>query len=459
MTDRFDAIIIGTGQSGPSLAQRFDQQGMRVAIIERKHFGGTCVNTGCVPTKTLVASAKVAAMARRAAEYGVDIGNGVAVSMMRVKARKDAVVALSRVGIKNWMEGLTHGRVIQGHARFVAADSVSVNGETLKADKIFINTGGRALVPDITGLDSVPHLTNSTMMDVDFLPEHLIIIGGSYIGLEFAQAYRRFGSAVTVIELADRLIAREDADISDAVREILEAEDISIRLGAKCLSVEPRDGGISVNLVCGEGARRVFGSHLLLAVGRRPNTDDLGLEMAGVETDAKGFIKVDDFCRTNVDGIWAIGDVNGRGAFTHTSYNDYEIVAANIFSNDPRKISDRITCYGLFTDPPLGRIGMTEKEVRQSGRKALVAKRLMTTVGRARERGETQGFMKVVVDAETHDILGAALLGLNGDEVVHALLDAMAAGVTATSIERTMHIHPTVSEYLPTLMGDLRPLA
>lgn len=459
MTDRFDAIIIGTGQSGPSLAQRFDESGMTVAVIERKHFGGTCVNTGCIPTKTLVASAKVAAMARRAAEYGVDIGDGVRVDMKRVKARKDAVVALSRVGVKDWMTGLKNGRVIHGHARFTGPRTVSVNGEELCADRIFINTGGRALIPDITGLDTVPYLTNATMMEVDFLPEHLIVVGGSYIGLEFAQAYRRFGAEVTVIELADRLIAREDADVSDTVREILEAEGISVRLSARCLSVTPAEGGISLNLVCARGAHRVTGSHLLIAVGRRPNTDDLGLDKAGVTTDAKGYVVVDDFCRTNVEGIWAIGDVNGRGAFTHTSYNDYEIVAANLFDNDPRRIPDRIPCYGLFTDPPLGRVGLTEREVRETGRPALVARRPMSTVGRARERGETQGFMKVVVDAQTRAILGAAILGVNGDEVVHALLDVMSAGATATTIARTMHIHPTVSEYLPTLMGDLRPLA
>ena len=459
MSDRFDAIIIGTGQSGPSLAQRFDERGMRVAVIERKHFGGTCVNTGCIPTKTLVASAKVAEMSRRAAEFGVDIGNGVRVDMKRVKARKDAIVALSRVGVKDWMMGLKHGHVIHGHARFTAPDTVSVNGEELSADRIFINTGGRAFVPGIPGLDTVPYLTNATMMDVDFLPEHLIVVGGSYIGLEFAQAYRRFGSEVTVIELADRLIPREDEDVSEAVRDILQAEGIAMRLRCKCLSVAPTAGGVCVNLVCGDGARRVSGSHLLIAVGRRPNTDDLGLDKAGVATDAKGYVVVDDSCQTSVGGIWAIGDVNGRGAFTHTSYNDYEIVAANLFSNDKRKISDRIPCYGLFTDPPLGRVGLTESDVRQTGKPALVAKRLMNTVGRARERGETQGFMKVVVDAGSKAILGAAILGLNGDEVVHALLDVMASGGTATTVARTMHIHPTVSEYLPTLMGDLRPLA
>jgi pyruvate/2-oxoglutarate dehydrogenase complex dihydrolipoamide dehydrogenase (E3) component len=458
VTARFDAIIIGTGQAGPALAQRFDREGMTVAVIERKEFGGTCVNSGCIPTKTLVASAKVAEMARRAGEYGVEIGNGVRVDMARVKARKDAIVALSRVGVKDWMNGLRNGRVVRGHARFVAPHTVRVGDDDLVAEQIFINTGGRAYVPEIAGLSDVPYLTNVSLLDLDTLPEHLVVLGGSYIGLEFAQAYRRFGSEVTVVELADRLVPREDADVSEAVRTILEAEGIAVRLGAKCLSVEPMGGRIALNLVCRDGGPRVIGSHLLVAVGRRPNTDDLGLDRAGIRTDAKGFVIVDDFCRTNVEGVWALGDVNGRGAFTHTSYNDYEIVAANLFDGDTRRISDRTPCYGLFIDPPLGRVGMTEAEVRASGRKALIAKRAMSTVGRAREKGETQGFMKVVVDAATRDILGAAILGVNGDEVVHALLDTISSGASAATIARTMHIHPTVSEYLPTLMGDLRPL-
>ncbi len=458
MTTKFDAIVIGSGQSGPSLAERFSQTGKKVAIIERHNFGGTCVNTGCVPTKTLVASAYVAHMARRAAEYGIDVGGDINVDMKRVKARKDAIIMKSRNGVMNWMEGLTNGKVYRGHARFSGPKSVVVNGEALTADKIIINTGGRALVPDMAGLDTVAYFTNSSMLEVDFIPEHLLIVGGSYIGLEFAQIYRRFGSRVTIIEMADRLIAREDTDVSDAVREILEAEGIEVRLNAKCLSVENGGSDIAMNMVCSVGAPRLHGSHVLLAVGRKPNTDDLGLDKAGIVTDARGYITVDDQCRTNIEGVWAIGDVNGRGAFTHTSYNDYEIVAANIFDNDPRRLSDRITCYGLFIDPPLGRVGMTEKEVKAKGMKALVAKRLMSSVGRARERGETQGFMKVVVDAESKKILGAAILGINGDEVVHAFLDVMSIGAPYTAISRTMHIHPTVAEYLPTLLEDLKPL-
>ncbi|TXH36955.1 MAG: FAD-containing oxidoreductase [Rhodospirillaceae bacterium] len=459
MSIKFDAIVIGTGQSGPSLAQRFSKEGLRTAIIERKDFGGTCVNTGCIPTKTLVASAYVAHMARRAREYGVDIGGPVNVDMKAVKSRKDEIVAASRNGVTHWMEGLAHATVYRGHARFTGPRRVTVNGEELEADKVIINTGGRAFIPGMPGLDRVPYWTNSTMMEVDFLPEHLLIVGGSYVGLEFAQIYRRFGARVTVVEMASRLIAREDPDVSEAIREILEVEGIDVRMNAKCLSVDRSGERIVMQLDCYDGAPRIEGSHLLLAVGRRPNTDDLGLDQAGVKTDAKGFIIVDDQCRTNVAGVWAIGDVNGRGAFTHTSYNDFEIVAANIFDNDPRRISDRIPCYALFTDPPLGRAGMTEQDVRAKGIKALAAKRMMTSVGRARERGETQGFMKIVVDAATKRVLGAAILGVGGDEVVHACLDVMAAGAPYTAISRSVHIHPTVAEYLPTLLGDLKPLA
>jgi pyruvate/2-oxoglutarate dehydrogenase complex dihydrolipoamide dehydrogenase (E3) component len=458
MPEHFNAFVIGSGQSGPSLAARFSKEGLRVAVIERKHFGGTCVNDGCIPTKTLVASAYVAHMARRAGDYGIEISGAASVDMRRVKARKDEIVTQSRNVVTRWMEGLPNTTVYRGHARFAGRKAVKVNNELLSADKIIINTGGRATVPEIPGLDSVPYFTNSSMMEVDFLPEHLLIIGGSYIGLEFAQVYRRFGARVTVVEMADRLIPREDPDISDAVREILESEGIDVRLNAKCLAVEKDGNRIAMKLDCLDGAPRIRGTHLLMAVGRRPNTDDLGLDVAGIETDSKGYIVVDDQCRTNVDGVWAIGDVNGRGAFTHTSYNDFEIVAANLFDNDPRRISDRIACYGLFVDPPLGRVGMTEREVREKGIKALAAKRMMTSVGRARERGETKGFMKVVVDARSNHILGAAILGISGDEVVQAFLDVMASRQPYTAVSRTMHIHPTVAEYLPTLLNDLKPL-
>jgi pyruvate/2-oxoglutarate dehydrogenase complex dihydrolipoamide dehydrogenase (E3) component len=455
---KYDAIVIGTGQAGPALAARLSAADMKVAVIERERFGGTCVNTGCIPTKTLIASAYAAYLARRAGDYGVTVGGAIGVDMKRVKARKDEISGRSNKGVEDWMRGLKNGMVYHGHARFEGPRAVSVNGETLEAEKIFINVGGRALIPQMPGLSEIPYLTNSSMMDVDFLPEHLIIIGGSYIGLEFAQMYRRFGAQVTVVEMGSRLISREDEDISDAIRQILADEGIDIRLNAKCISAHKTADGVEVGLDCAEPSRQVRGSHLLLAVGRIPNTHDLGLDKAGVETDSAAYIKVDDQLRTNVPGIWALGDCNRKGAFTHTSYNDYEIVAANLLDNDPRKVSDRIMTYGLFIDPPLGRVGMSETEARKSGRKALIATRPMSRVGRAVEKGETRGFMKVLVDAESRQILGAAILGVSGDEVIHVLLDVMYAKAPYTTISRAMHIHPTVSELLPTLLQDLKPL-
>ena len=458
MAQNFDAIVIGTGQSGPALAARLTKEGMKTAVIERKLMGGTCVNVGCVPTKALVASARAAHMARRGADFGVTIAGPVEVDMKQVKARKDAIVRQSNQGVTNWLANMDNCTVFRGHGRFEAAHAVRVDDARLEAEKVFINVGARAFVPDIAGIHDVDYLTNASIMDVDFLPEHLIIIGGSYIGLEFAQMYRRFGSRVTVVEMGDRLIARDDEDVSAAVKEILENEGIEIRLNARCLRVGRHGEGVAVGVECDSGEPEILGSHLLLAVGRRPNTDDLGVQEAGIETDARGYIVVDEQLRTNVPGVWATGDVNGRGAFTHTSYNDYEIVAANLFDDDPRQVSDRITAYGLYIDPPLGRVGMTEGEVRASGRKALVAKMMMARVGRARERGETQGFMKVLIDAESEKMLGAALLGIGGDEVVHSILNIMYADAPYTTIQRAMPIHPTVSELIPTLLGDLKPL-
>lgn len=458
MTEKFDAIIIGTGQAGPSMAQRMTREGMKTAIIERKLFGGTCVNVGCIPTKALVASARAAHMARRGSDFGVTIDGSITVDMKQVKARKDAIVKQSNDGVTNWLKSMENLTVYEGHGRLESANAVSVNGERLEADKIVLNVGGRATVPDMPGINDVDYLTNTGMMDVDVLPEHLIIIGGSYIGLEFAQMYRRFGSRVTVVEMAPKLIGREDDDVSTTVHEILTQDGIDIRLSASCIGLAKRGGQIVVTADCEPGAEDIVGSHVLLAVGRKPNTDDLGLDAAGVETDARGYITVDDGLQTNVPGIWAIGDVNGRGAFTHTAYNDYEILAANMFDNDPRKVSDRITTYGLFIDPPLGRVGMTEAQVRESGRKALVGKMMMARVGRARERGETQGFMKVLIDAETDRILGGTILGIGGDEAIHALIDIMYADAPYTVIQRAVPIHPTVSELIPTMLGDLKPL-
>jgi pyruvate/2-oxoglutarate dehydrogenase complex dihydrolipoamide dehydrogenase (E3) component len=458
MATRYDAIVIGTGQAGPSLAARLAGTGMKVAIIERHRFGGTCVNTGCIPTKTLVASARAAYVARRAGDYGVTIGSSIAVDMKKVKERKDGVVRQSNEGLEKWLRNTQNLTVYEGHARFAERNQIRVGGELLEADKIFINVGGRASTPPLRGIDQVRYLNNSTMMGVNFLPEHLIVVGGSYVGLEFAQMYRRFGSEVTVVERGSRLIKREDEDVSETIKTILEGEGIKIRLSAECIALQQRGDKVAVNVDCTSGDKTVIGSHTLLAVGRVPNTDDLGLENAGIEVDQRGYIKVDDQLRTNVPGIYALGDCNGRGAFTHTAYNDYEIVAANLLEGDPRRLGDRITAYALYIDPPLGRAGMTEAEVRKSGRKALIAKRPMTRVGRAVEKGETQGFMKVLVDAETKEILGASLLGVECDEVIHSILDVMYAKAPYTVIQRAMHIHPTVTELIPTMLGELKPL-
>ena len=459
MTRNFDAIVIGTGQAGPYLTRRLTATGMKVAIVERKLFGGTCVNTGCIPTKTMVASAYAARMARRAADFGVVIDGGVSVDMRQVKARKDAVSGKSRDGLETSLKKLENCTVLEGHARFESSREVSVGADKITADRIFINVGGRAIVPPLPGVDQIEYLTNSSMMRVDFLPRHLIVVGGSYIGLEFGQMFRRFGSEVTIVEMGPRLIQREDEDVSAAIQEIVEHEGIGVRLNSKCISFTGQGTEICAKLDCKDGSPEVAGTHVLLAVGRRPNTDDLGLDKAGVETDEHGYIVADDQLRTSVPGIWAVGDCNGKGGFTHTSWNDAEIVAANLLDNDPRRVSDRITAYALYIDPPLGRAGLTEAQVRKSGRKALIGKRPMTKVARAVEKGETQGFMKILIDANSREILGAAILGTGGDEVVHSILDVMYAKAPYTVIQRAMHIHPTVSELIPTMLGELQPLA
>lgn len=455
MTEHFDAIIVGAGQAGPPLAGRLTAVGQRVAVIERKLIGGTCVNTGCIPTKTLVASAHAAHLARRGAEYGVGTGS-VSVDMAKVKARKDEIMLGDRKGVEDWLEGMTGCTVVRGHAVFQDPHTVRVGDDVLHGDRIFLNVGGRAVVPDIPGLSDVDFLTNVSVLELDTVPTHLVIVGGGYIALEFAQMYRRFGARVTVVERGPRLASREDEDVSSTVEEILRAEGIDIIVDADDVRIVKTGNGFE--LTPREGAAPVQGSHLLLAVGRRPNTDDLGLEAAGVQTDARGYIAVDDQLKTSVDHIWAMGDCNGKGAFTHTSYNDFEIVAANLLDDDPRRVSDRITTYALYIDPPLGRAGMTVDQVRSSGRKALVGKRPMTRVGRAVEKGETQGFMKVVVDADTQEILGAAILGVGGDEAIHGILDVMSAKAPYTTLSRTMHIHPTVSELIPTMLQELSPL-
>ncbi len=454
---KFDAIIIGCGQAGPPLAGRLTAAGQTVALIERKLVGGTCVNTGCKPTKTMVASAYAAHLARTGADYGVSTGS-ISVDMKVVKARKDKVTVDSRSGLEDWIGGMKGCTLYRGHARFEGPHEVRVGDELLHGERIFINVGGRANIPDMPGVSDITYLTNTSMMEVDFLPSHLVVVGGSYIGLEFAQMFRRFGSQVTVVEKGPRLISREDEDVSEAVKGIFEHEGIALRLNAECISFARHPDGVTVGVDCTSGDRAVTGSHVLLAIGRKPNTDDLGLDKAGVSMDKRGYIEVDEQLRTNVPHIWAMGDCNGKGAFTHTSYNDFEIVAANLLDNDPRKVSDRIEAYALYIDPPLGRAGMTETVARKTGRKVLAGQRPMTRVGRAVEKGETQGFMKILVDADTRQILGASVLGTGGDEAIHAVLDLMYARAPVETLQRAVHIHPTVSELLPTIAIELTPL-
>ncbi|HEX7158395.1 MAG TPA: FAD-containing oxidoreductase [Edaphobacter sp.] len=458
MAIHFDAIVVGAGQAGPSLVGRLTQAGRKVAVIERKLFGGTCVNTGCTPTKTMIASAYAAQMARRSGSYGVSIGGDITVDMKAVKARKEAIIGRSRGNIENWLRGMQGCTVYSGHARFESAHEIRVDDELLSADQIFLNVGGRAAVPALPGVDKINYFTNVGLLDLEEVPEHLVVVGGGYIGVEFAQMFRRFGSKVTIVEKAARIMQHEDEDVSVAVTEILEKEQIQMRTEAECIRFEPCGERVAVGVDCTAGDPEVVGSHVLLAMGRRPNTDDLGLEKAGIKTDEHGYIVVDDQLRTTVPGIWAMGDCNGRGAFTHTAYNDFEIVAANLLDNDARRVSDRLPVYGLFTDPPLGRVGMTEREVRKSGRPALIGTRPMTKVNRAVEKGESEGFMKVLVDAETKQILGASILGVGGDEAVHCIVDIMYARAPYTTIQRAVHIHPTVSELIPTVLGDLKPL-
>jgi pyruvate/2-oxoglutarate dehydrogenase complex dihydrolipoamide dehydrogenase (E3) component len=457
--NRYDAIIVGTGQAGPSLAERLAKAGQRVAVIERGKFGGTCVNNGCTPTKTLIASAYVARLAQRAAEYGLRIDGRVVVDMAAVKARKDELVNRTTKSLENWLRSLPNTTVHLGHARFVDAHTLAVGADTLTADRIFLDVGGRPYVPNLPGLAQVSYLTSESMMDIDFLPEHLLIVGGSYVGLEFGQMYRRFGSKVTIVEMSPRLIGREDPDVSDAIRGILAAEDIEIRLDAQCIALEAAGSGVRLSLDCAEGAPAIEGTHVLLAVGRVPNTDDLGLSAAGIETDSRGYIRVDEALRTSARNVYALGDCNGRGAFTHTAYNDYEIVADDLLNGTKRKVSDRILIYALFTDPPLGRVGMSEAEARRAGNQILIGKMPMTQVARAREKGETQGFMKVLVDANSRQILGAAILGVGADEAVHSLVDAMYGHLPYTAVQHGVRIHPTVSELIPTVLGELAPPA
>ena len=453
-TSSLDAIVIGTGQAGPALAVRLAGHGWRTAIVERGEFGGTCVNNGCTPTKTLVASARAAWVARHAADYGVTLAGPVGIDYAAVRARMHKVVQASRDGLGHWFDATGNLSVVHGEARFVAPDTVQVGERTLQAPRIFLNTGARPVVPEWIAASNVPFLTSESLMALADLPVRLVILGAGYIALEYAQVYARFGCDVTVIEHGPRLLPREDEEAARVIRSVLERDGVHFLVGANATQLERDGAGIALTV----DGRRLAGSHLLVAIGRQPNTEALDLARAGVTLDARGFVHVDDQLRTDVPGIWALGDVNGRGAFTHTSYNDFEIVAANLLDNDPRKVSDRIEAYALYIDPPLGRAGMTRAAAKKSGRRVLMGRRPMTRVGRAVEKGETQGFMEILVDADTKDILGCAVLGPGGDEAVHCVLDLMYAKAPIATLQRAVHIHPNVAELLPTIAQELKPL-
>lgn len=454
----FDAIVVGAGQAGPSLAVRLAKSGRKVAMVERKLFGGTCVNSGCTPTKAMVASAHAAHLARRAGDFGVQAGT-VTIDLRAVKARKDAIVQKSRTGVEKWLRTTENCTVFTGTASFLSPREMRVGEDVLEAAQIFLNVGARPSLRGIGGIDAVPYLTSTTMMDLEEVPRHLIVVGGGYVGLEFAQMFRRFGAEVTVVDRNPRLAAKEDEETCQAIHEIFEAEGIQVRTNANCIHLERRGEGVAVVLDCEEGAPEVLGSHVLLAVGRVPNTDDLHLRAAGVAANDQGYIEVDDELRTNVRGIFALGDCNGRGAFTHTAYNDYEIAAENLLDGAARRVSHRIPASALYIDPPVAHVGMSEAEVRSSGRRALVGFRPMTRVSRAIEKGETFGFIKVLVDAQTQQILGATVFGTGGDEAVHCLLTTMYARQPVSLLTHSVHIHPTVSELIPTVLEDLKPLA
>ncbi|MFM0000317.1 FAD-containing oxidoreductase [Paraburkholderia dipogonis] len=465
MPQHFDAVVIGTGQGGSPLAVRLGQSGRKTAVIERAAFGGTCVNVGCTPTKSYVASARAAHVARHCAELGVQVGGAISVDLAAVKARKDEIIGQSRDGVEKWLRGTKNVSVFKGHARFTEPHALAISGpdgnllDEISADEIFINTGTRAVVPPLDGLERIRYYTNSNLLDLTELPSHLVIVGASYIALEFAQIFRRFGSQVTVLVRGERLLTREDADFADSVHKVLAREGVEFRFGVQPSRVEPhphRENEVCIGFE--QNIPALEASHLLFATGREPNTDDLGLAAAGITTDKHGTIPVDGQLRTNVPGVWAIGDVNGRGAFTHTSYDDYQIVAANLLDGGSRSVDTRIMTYAVFVDPPLARVGASEAEVRKAGRDALIATMPMTRVGRARERGETDGFMKVMVDKESKQILGAAIHGIEGDEALHTFIDIMTAGAPYPTLEYAMHIHPTISELVPTLLDGLKPM-
>ncbi len=453
----FDAIIIGTGQAGPALAHRLKNEGKTVAIIEKDKFGGTCVNDGCTPTKAYVASARRAFIAKNSADHGISFLGEVQIDLKKIKARKDKLVKESTEGVEASLREADKITVFTRHGRFIDGHTVEVDGQQLKADQIFINTGGRARLLD--NFENVNYLTNSSILELTEVPKHLVIIGGGYIGLEFSQMFRRFGSEVTIVEMKDKLLSKADDDVAEEISEILKSEGIKLRLGAKCINGrQNKDGSITVGLDCDNPEKEVTGSHVLVAVGRVPNTDDLGLEKAGVKTNDKGFIEVNNHLQTTVPHIYAMGDCNGEGAFTHTTYNDFEIVANHLFDGGNKTLNDRITCYAAFIDPPFAQVGLSEKEVKEKGIAALKTKRPMSRIARAKEMGETKGFLKMIVDKSTNKFLGATFLGTGADEYIHTVLDLMYADAEYTVMQNAVHIHPTVSELLPTILGELEEM-
>jgi pyruvate/2-oxoglutarate dehydrogenase complex dihydrolipoamide dehydrogenase (E3) component len=453
----YDAIVIGSGQGGNPLAFKLADHGWAVALIEKEHLGGTCINTGCTPTKTMVASAQVAHYARQAARWGIRT-TGVSVDFPAVRARKEQIVRQWREGLEKKVRDRPKLHLYRGYARFVDARHVRVGDEVLEGERIFINTGTRPVIPDLEGLSGIDYLTNASIMELGDLPEHLLVLGGGYIGLEFGQMFRRFGSRVTVVHRDEHILPREDADVTDELRRALEAEGIRFVLSARTTRVEKQDGQVVLNVEAGGTTEAVGGSHLLVATGRRPNTDDLGLEKAGVGITGPGFVRVNNRLQTNVPGIWALGDVKGGPAFTHISFNDYQIIYGNLIEGKDLTTDNRPVPYAVFTDPQLGRVGMTEKEARGSGRKLKVGKIPMAWVARAIERDETAGLMKLVVDAATDRILGAAVLGAEGGELVQILGFVMLAGAPYTLMKGAVYIHPTLAEGFWTLMEEVRPV-
>lgn len=456
-TSHYDAIIIGSGQAGTPLVFKMASKGKKVAFIEKEHLGGTCLNVGCTPTKTYVASARRMWDAQHGEELGVFIPEGARVDLAKVKARKDALIKKSVDGITAGVTKNENITFYKGAARFEGNKTIIVNNEQLTADEIYINVGGRPIDPK--GFENVDYLTNQSILQLETLPKHLIIVGGSYIGLEFGQMFRRFGCEVTIIERGARIVKREDPEVSQHIYNFLREEGIKFQLNANCLSgKQEANGQVTVNIDCTDGQPEITGSHLLLAVGRKPNTDLLNLESTDINVGKRGYIEVDDYLQTNVPGVYALGDCNGKGAFTHTAYNDYEIVAENKFDGKDRKVSDRIMTYGLFVDPPLGRAGLSRQQALDQGYEILEAKRPMSRISRAKEKGETKGFMSAIIDAKTNKILGATVLGVGGDEIISSILNIMVADAPYTVIRDSVQPHPTVSELIPTMLENLSPV-